>query len=111
MSSPLEKFILENREKFDAEPPDPRVWEKINENLNPQSEKTAPVRSMPFKRWLAAASVIVLAGLSIVLYYSVHQNKNTEVAGRNQSRIDSNNHLPAAGIPADTSAKLARKER
>ncbi len=33
MSSPLEKFILENREKFDADTPDPRVWEKINEKV------------------------------------------------------------------------------
>ena len=63
MSSPLEKFVLENREKFDAENPDPRVWEKINEKLNPDSEKSAPVISMPFKRWLAAAAAIVLLGL------------------------------------------------
>ncbi len=36
MSSPLEKFVLENREKFDAETPDPGVWEKINERMNPE---------------------------------------------------------------------------
>ena len=35
MSSPLEKFVQENREKFDAETPDPRVWEKINEKIEP----------------------------------------------------------------------------
>ena len=41
MSSPLEKFILENREKFDADSPDPRVWEKINERLIPKTQKSS----------------------------------------------------------------------
>ena len=110
MSSPLEKFVLENREKFDAETPDPRVWEKINEKLNPDTEKTTPVISMPFKRWLAAAAVIVLVGVSAILYYSVRQNKTPEVAGTQPAQLDTSNHLPVINIPADTSKQIAQKD-
>ena len=110
MSSPLEKFILENREKFDADAPDPRVWEKINEKLNPESEKITPVRSLPFKRWLATAAAVVLVGLTAVLYYSMHQNKIPEVVATNPTHIDTNNHLPLINKPVDTSTQIAKKD-
>jgi hypothetical protein len=110
MSSPLEKFVQENREKFDAESPDPRVWEKINEKLNPDSEKLTPVLSMPFKRWLAAAAAIVLVGLTAILYYSVRQNKTPEVAVTYPAHADSSNHLPVINIPVDTSKQIAQKD-
>jgi hypothetical protein len=107
MSSPLEKFVQENREKFDAETPDPRVWEKINERLNPDSEKLTPVLSMPFKRWLAAAAAIVLVGLTAFLYYSVRQNKTPEVAGTKPTHIS--NDLPVIK-PADSSTIIVKKD-
>jgi hypothetical protein len=69
MSSPFEKFIQENRDKFDAEAPDPRVWDKINERINPDTEKVKPIRSVPFSRWLAAAAAVVFLGLTATLYY------------------------------------------
>jgi hypothetical protein len=109
MSSPLEKFVLENREKFDAETPDPRVWEKINERLNPESEKETPVRSLHFKRWMAAAAAIVLVGLSAILYYSVRQNKPAEVADTYRAHVDTSNHLPVINRPVDTSKQIAQK--
>ena len=76
MSSPLEKFILENREKFDDDQPGPGIWEKIAERMEPaNAKKKAPVRSMPFKRWLAAAAVLVAMGLTLLFYYSQRQIK------------------------------------
>jgi cell division protein FtsN len=110
MSSPLEKFVQENREKFDAETPDPRVWEKINERLKPDSEKATPVRSLPFKRWMAAAAAVVLVGLASVLYYSVHQNKPREVAGTHPAHLDTSNLLPVINTPVDTSKQIAQKD-
>jgi hypothetical protein len=108
MSSPLEKFVQENREKFDAETPDPKVWEKINERLNPEAEKLMPVFSMTWRRWLAAAAAIVLVGLTAVLYYSVHQNKTIDVAGKKPAHIESGNDLPVVK-PADSSAVIVKK--
>jgi hypothetical protein len=110
MSSPLEKFILENREKFDADAPDSQVWEKINERMNPESEKVTPVRSLPFKRWLAAAAAVVLVGITAVLYYSRPQHKETETAVLKPTHIDSSNHLPVIATPVDTSRQIAKKD-
>jgi|SRR5579863_1468796 len=109
MSSPLEKFVQENRETFDAETPDPGIWEKINERLNPDSEKLTPVFSITWKRWLAAASAIVLVGLTAILYYSVHQSKTPEIANKKLARLDTSNHLPVINTPADTSTQFAQK--
>ncbi|HEX3080679.1 MAG TPA: hypothetical protein VHQ04_09455 [Puia sp.] len=110
MSSPLEKFILENREKFEADTPDPAVWEKINERLKPDSEKTTPIISMPFRRWLAAAAAVVLVGLTAIIYYSVNQHKTPEVASTHPKHLDTSNHLPVISVPVDTSGQIAQKD-
>ncbi len=110
MSNPLEKFVQENRDQFDSDAPDPGVWEKINERMNPLSEKKPPVRSMPFRRWLAAAAAVVLLGLMSVVYYSLHRNKTTEVAINNPEHMDSGNNLPSLNNAVDTAAKIAKKE-
>ena len=109
MSNPLEKFVQENLEKFDAEVPDPRIWEKINTRMNPESDKETPVRSLPFKRWMAAAAVVLLFGLTAIMYYSIRQNKTPEVASSNPKHKDTSNNLPAVIIPVDTSAQIVKK--
>ncbi|HEY4937009.1 MAG TPA: hypothetical protein VII44_10530 [Puia sp.] len=109
MSGPLEKFILENREKFDADIPDPKVWEKINERMDPEAEKPAAARSIPFKRWMAAAAAVVLVTVSGALYFSLRKNKpQPSIAGTTVRHGDSSNHLPAVNPPADTTAQIAR---
>jgi hypothetical protein len=109
MSGPLEKFILENRDKFDAEAPGPGVWEKISERIDPEREKSAPLRSMPFKSWMAAAAAVLLVAVSGTLYYSLRTGKpQPSVAGTANHRVDSSNHLPVVNPPADSQAQIAR---
>jgi hypothetical protein len=109
MSSPFEKFIRENREKFDADVPDPRIWEKISERMNPESVKVNHFRSLPFKRWLAAAAAVVLILVSGVLYYSMRTDKTAETMARTKPKqVVHDNLLPKATPPADSVAAIAQ---
>ncbi len=111
MSSPFEKFVLENREKFDAETPDPQVWDKINERMNPDAEKARPLRTIPFNRWLAAAAAVVLLGITAVIYYSTRPVRSgTETAEKNPAHTDSNNHLPVISKVPDSSTQIGKKD-
>jgi hypothetical protein len=108
MSGPLDKFIMENREQFDADAPDPRVWEKINERMNPEEDKkaiVARVRSISFKRsMLAAAAVLSFLGLATVLYYSLYQNKPSDQVASTSPKQSNNLPKPTT----DTAAQIAK---
>jgi hypothetical protein len=109
MSSPFEKFILENREKFDGDIPDQRIWEKINERINPEAEKNAPVRSTTFKRWMAAAAAVLLMAVSGSLYYSLNKNKRQpSIAGTADRRGVSPDHQSAVNPSPDSSTQIAK---
>ncbi len=109
MSSPLEKFILENREKFDADTPDSRVWEKINEKINPEAQKSVPVRSMPFKRWMTAAAAVLLVAVSGILYYTFHStNLQSSITGITTMHADTSGHKSGARSRTESAAQTAR---
>lgn len=64
MKDRLEEFIIENREAFDIYEPDPRIWNRVRDNL-PQQPKGA--RRLPFSPMMRIAAiglilVSVLAG-------------------------------------------------
>jgi hypothetical protein len=109
MSSPLEKFILENREKFDADTPDPRIWEKLAGRLDPaDAKKEAPVHSLPVRRWLSAAAAVVALGLTTVLYFSQHPRKpQGNMAETKPAKVEPSNPQPLnrQGIDSPTIAK------
>lgn len=113
MSSPLENFIRDNREEFDADAPDPRVWEKIKEKVNPETKKEIPVRSLPFKRWMAVAASIAVIGFAAILYLSLHPAHpgGNQVAEKNPKQIDTSGQLPAVTSPADSNSRLAKKDQ
>jgi hypothetical protein len=109
MSSPLEKFILENRGKFDEDSPNPRLWEKINERIETGSEKVTPLRSMPFNHWMAAAAAVVLVALSAILYYAMHSGHSLDnMATTKQKTVVPGNNLPKPNVPADSPANVTK---
>lgn len=109
MSSPLEKFILENREKFETDKPDPQVWEKINKRMNPDVEKSTSIRSMPAKRWMSIAATLLLVAVTGVLYYTLHTVKTSPAVVETTSKHpDTSNNLPNVKPFTDSSAHIAK---
>jgi hypothetical protein len=109
MSSPLEKFILENREKFDADAPDSRVWEKINEKINPEAQKPVPIHSIPLKRWMTAAAAVLLVAVSGVLYYTLHRvNPQPSIAGKSDRHVVTSANNSDLRSQTDSPAQIAR---
>ena len=110
MKGPLDKFILENRDEFDADIPDSRVWEKIKKEMDPSRKDHTPVRSLPFKRWMAAAAVIMLLSLTTVLYYTLNRSgrQKETIAQGNTGIVDSVSHLQVTMQPEDSSSLSAK---
>lgn len=73
----LEKYIKNNREAFDSETPDLKVWAAINKQLEPNQSK--PIRRFLFGGWKMgiAASMLVLVGCLAGLFFS---NSSGEMA-------------------------------
>jgi len=111
MNGPLEKFVQENRDKFDAEIPGPRIWEKISERLDPsRKEKETPVRSLPFKRWLSAAAVVAFLCLITALYFSLQHKVRPELAIKKTGKTEPSNHLPVSDSGKNTAATPITKK-
>ncbi len=80
----LEEYIKKNRDSLDIHEPSPEVWERIGKDLNSTRR--------PVRRWLsAAASVIVITGLSLFFYQlgrnsvkSRMQSADTDLTARQQ---------------------------
>jgi hypothetical protein len=64
MSSPLEKFMRDNREQFDSEEPRQQVWASLEKQLAP-ADKNGKVLAMKFLRLGVAAAILVLAGIGV----------------------------------------------
>lgn len=95
MNSRLEQFVKDHREEFDAEGPDPKVWEKILQDVDPGKKKQSPLVKMDWRRWSAvAAAVILIAGGA--WFFSTRTGKvNPDVA-------TTNNLSKPQETPADT---------
>ena len=64
MSTRLEQFISDHRDEFDTDLPSSRVWDTINQKLEPGKggeTKQGPVVRMTFLKWSIAAAVLVVA--------------------------------------------------
>jgi hypothetical protein len=60
MNNRLEQFVNDHREEFDSEGPDPKIWEKILQDVDPGKKKQPPLVRLDWRRWSAAAAVVLL---------------------------------------------------
>jgi hypothetical protein len=75
----LENFIRENREAFDSETPDLRVWAALNkqlsENAQPSNTKIVYISNwLPRLRIAASVALLVVTGIGIGLFLSRNNN-------------------------------------
>src|SRR5690349_12274208 len=87
----LKKYLHDQRDKLDVEPaPSTAVWEQIQQQSTPGRK---PVFSLT-ARWVAAASIIIVAGLAIILLkYNKPANPGVAVTKTGQS------NTPPAEVP------------
>ena len=64
----LKKYLQSKKDQLESDGPSEKVWEGILDSIN------VPVKSMLLRNWSIAASVIVLAGIGILLLNRSNQN-------------------------------------
>ena len=85
MSSKLEKFIRDHREEFDAEEPAPRVWKKLEEQLDVSSSDNK-IHRLALVRWTAVAAMTIFGMMGV--FYFMNKSSREEVARRNATPVN-----------------------
>jgi anti-sigma-K factor RskA len=86
MSKRLEDFIKANKEGFDEFEPGANLWSRIEKQLPPEAKKReAKTFSLGFVLRVAA-SVIVVMGISFVVFYRSTQGNKVDLAAINPER-------------------------
>ena len=79
MSSRLENFIRDHREEFDGNEPDPMLWKKLEQQLEPGHNDTKIYR-MAIMRWTAVAAAAVLVTFGV--FYFTNKPRQSDLAGK-----------------------------
>lgn len=84
MSKRLEEFIKANKEGFDEFEPGADLWSRIEKQLPPEAPKKREAKTFSLGFVLrVAASVIVVMGISFVVFYKSTQNTKVDLAAIN----------------------------
>ncbi|MCK5840438.1 MAG: hypothetical protein KAG99_11350 [Bacteroidales bacterium] len=95
----FEKFIKENRTAFDDLSPDPKMWDRINENKKPP--KVVSINWVRLMRQVAAVIVIFIASYFFHDYMSKRENRS---AGTREMARKSNSGNEVLQLLAETEA-------
>lgn len=88
MSSPLEKFMNNNRKDFDSENPSAKVWEHIEKKL--PVKKNAKVFSIKdIYKWTAAAAILFIA-LTSAYFLWIRKPEVIDTVVKTEKPADSN---------------------
>ena len=74
MSSRLKQFVRDHRADFDSEEPSPELWNKIASQLD-HSPKKGLLATMNWKRWSAAAAILLVLGAGTFYFINSAGNK------------------------------------
>src|SRR5690348_11926719 len=95
----LKKYLFDQRDKLDVEPaPSTAVWEQIQQQSTPVRK---PVFSLTV-RWIAAACIIIMAGLAIFL---LRNNKPAKPEVSSAKTQPSNTQNPGVPKIVDTATE------
>ena len=118
MSSRLEQFVKDHREEFDGEEPDRKVWEKILQEVDPGKKKQTPLVRLDWRRWSAAAAVVLLVAGSVWFFTTRTGKQDTNIVKTDkttkpaQEKGQANDNQPAPVAqnpnPAKDSVQIAR---
>jgi hypothetical protein len=114
MSGQLEQFISDNRDEFDGEEPAKKIWDNIQQKLEPEVKTQTRVVRLNFIRWSAAASVVVLLGAGGWYFLS---NRNdvkpgtTTITAQNKPSAKEQSTKPTNSLPQpDSVAKSTQQQ-
>jgi hypothetical protein len=103
MNSRLEQFVRDHREEFDADEPDPKVWDAIRQDMkfvDPTKKKQAPVVRFYRARWSVAAAVLLLIAGTTWYLSARHNNR-----GNAGPAVAAGNTNPATQHPTQPSTQ------
>jgi hypothetical protein len=121
MNSRLEQFVRDHREEFDADEPDPKVWDAIQQDMkfvDPTKKKQAPVVRFYRTRWSVAAAVLLLIAGTTWYFSTRHNNSgdatpavaagNTNSATQHPAQPSTQSNTPQTTAPSVTDSARTR---
>lgn len=121
MNSRLEQFVKDHREEFDEEGPDPKVWDKILQDVDPGKKKQSPLVRLDSRRWSAAAAIVLLIAGGAWYFttgksmpqYALDKPGGSQPAGSKDSQAAASNPNPVAQNPSpvkDSTSGTVKKD-
>src|ERR1700761_3279245 len=88
MENEFEKYLQQNRDRFEGGSPSPRVWEKLQRNLVEHQDHRYRVMRMRRISWSIAASILLCIGVVLIILKNKSQVNFNAITG-NASHRDS----------------------
>lgn len=85
MNDPLKKYIDHHRDDFDHLTPSADIFSKIKQELNhPPVKKTNTLRLIVSRKWLAAASILIVLSVSLLLFSKSITKDNAKLPSKGE---------------------------
>jgi hypothetical protein len=88
MENEFEKYLQQNRGRFEKGSPSPRVWEKLQRDLVERQARRSRVIRMRRICWSIAASILLCIGVTLVIFNNKGQGSRNAIT-RNTMHGDS----------------------